>query len=161
MVLPYDILFLKEGIQKAIYGKREAKQIYLEELGSLAGQIICTHTEQVDFVRKMLQVIEENLQHEDLGSSLIANAMAMSPRNFYRKFKEVSALSPSDVIKDYRMEKAARMLCISDLAIQDVMTEVGITSRSYFYKEFARKFGMTPKDYREKKRIDQQENPGN
>jgi AraC-like DNA-binding protein len=31
----------------------------------------------------------------------------------------------------------------------DAFTDVGISSRSYFYKEFARKFGMTPKDYRE------------
>lgn len=152
IILPYDILFLKEDIHKAIYGKREAKQIYLEDLGELAGQIVCTTTEQVDFVRKLLQVIEQNLEEEELGSTLIADRMAMSPRQFYRKFKEISPIAPSDLIKNYRMEKAARLLREEDLPIQDVIADVGISSRSYFYKEFARKFGMTPKDYRERER---------
>ena len=73
IVLPYDILFLKEDVHKAIYGKREAKQIYLEDLGELAGQIVCTTAEQADFIRKLLQVIEQNLEEEELGSTLIAD----------------------------------------------------------------------------------------
>lgn len=152
IVLPYDILFLKEDVHKAIYGKREAKQIYLEDLGELAGQIVCTTTEQVDFVRKLLQVIEQNLEEEELGSTLIADRMAMSPRQFYRKFKEISPIAPGDLIKNYRMEKAARLLREEDLSIQDVIADVGIASRSYFYKEFARKYGMTPKDYRDQRK---------
>ena len=42
IVLPYDIIFLKEAVNKAIYGTREAKQIYMEELGDWAGRIVCT-----------------------------------------------------------------------------------------------------------------------
>ena len=47
------------------------------------------------------------------------------------------------------MEKAARLLQNRDLSIQDVISDVGISSRAYFYKEFTRKFGVTPKVYRE------------
>ena len=104
IVLPYDILFLREVVHNAIYGKREAKQIYMEELGDLAGQII-------------------------------------------------SNTAPGDLIKSYRMEKAARLLLDEELSIQDVIMEVGISSRSYFYKEFTRRFGMTPKDYREQRKV--------
>lgn len=152
IVLPYDIIFLREAVNKAIYGNREAKQIYMEELGDWAGRIVCTTEEQADFIRKLLQVIEQNLDQEELGSTLIADRMAMSPRQFYRKFKEISNAAPSDLIKSYRMEKAARLLQNEELSIQDVITEVGISSRSYFYKEFTHRFGMTPKDYREQHR---------
>ena len=153
VVLPYDILFLREVVHNAIYGKREAKQIYMEELGDLAGQIVCTTTEQADFIRKLLKVIEENLDKEELGSTLIADRMAMSSRQFYRKFKEISNTARCDLIKSYRMEKAARLLLDEELSIQDVIMEVGISSRSYFYKEFTRRFGMTPKDYREQRNV--------
>ena len=153
VVLPYDILFLREVVHNAIYGKREAKQIYMEELGDLAGQIVSTTTEQADFIRKLLKVIEENLDKEELGSTLIADRMAMSSRQFYRKFKEISNTAPGDLIKSYRMEKAARLLLDEELSIQDVIMEVGISSRSYFYKEFTRRFGMTPKDYREQRNV--------
>lgn len=149
IVLPYDILFLNKVIYKAIYGKQEAKQIYVEELGDFSEQIVCCTNEQVDFIKKLLHVLERNLDKEDLGSTFLAEQMAMSPRQFYRKFKEISGMAPSDLIKNYRMEKAARLLLNDELSIQDVISDVGIASRSYFYKEFTRKYGMTPKDYRE------------
>lgn len=75
----------------------------------------------------------------------------MSSSQFYRKFKEIFLISPSELIKDYRMEKAARLLQDEKLSIQDVMFDVGISSRSYFYKEFSRRFGTTPKLYRNSK----------
>lgn len=149
LVLPYDIPFLKETIQKVIYGKREAKQVYLEELEGWTNSIVCTTAEQADFVRKFLQVVERNLDREDLGSTFIAEQMLMSSRQFSRKLKEISGMTPSDLIKDYRMEKAVRLLRNKELSIQDVISDVGISSRAYFYKEFTRKFGVTPKVYRE------------
>lgn len=149
LVLPYDIPFLKEIVYKVIYGKQQVGQIHVENLEGWADSIVCTTTEQADFIRKFLQVVEENLDHEELGSTFIAEQMLMGPRQFYRKFKEISGMSPSDLIKDYRMEKAARLLENEELSIQDVISDVGISSRAYFYKEFTRKFGMTPKNYRE------------
>lgn len=157
LTLPYDILFLRELVYVAIYGKHEAKQIYMDELGELAGHICCTTHEQAEFIRKLLQVIAHNLKEEELGSALIAERMNMSPRNFYRRLKDVSTLSLSDLIRNYRMEKASRLLQEEELSIQDVIAEVGISSRSYFYKEFTRMFGMTPKEYREKSKAPEAE----
>jgi len=148
VVLPYDILFLRETVHKAIYGKYLPKQIYMDDLGDFRELVTCTTTEQADFLKKILQIIHNNIDREDLGSSFIASQMAMSTRQLYRKFKEVSNASPSDLIKNIRMEKAAGLLQTSELSIQDVIMEVGIASRSYFYKEFSRKYGMTPKDFR-------------
>ena len=150
IVLPYDILYMKEKIHKVLYGKREESKSYVEELGQMAGQFFCTSPEQKEFVRKVLVVVEQNLQREDLGSSLLADRMGMSQSNFYRRFKEVSQASPSDLIKNYRLEKAALLLQEeNELSILDIYTAVGLNSRSYFYREFVRKFGKTPKDYRE------------
>lgn len=152
IVLPHDILFLKEEIHKALYGKREI-QPYIEELGQMAGNFFCSSPEQKDFVCRLLVVIEQNLQREDLGSSLLADHLGMSQSNFYRKFKEVSQTSPTDLIKNYRLEKAALLLQgEEEIPIQDIYTTVGLNSRSYFYREFVRKFGKTPKDYRDSER---------
>ena len=41
IVLPYDIPFLKETIHKVIYGKREARQIYMEDWK--AGRFYCLY----------------------------------------------------------------------------------------------------------------------
>ena len=93
-------------------------------------------------------VRKENLDKEELGPTFLAERMHISPRQFSRKFKDLSGITPSDFIKKYRMEKAAQLLLETDMSIQEVIESIGISSRPYFYKEFADKYGTTPKNYR-------------
>ena len=96
----------------------------------------------------MVAVSEENIESEEFGTSFIADKLAMSPRQFYRRFKEVSNCPPALFIKNYRLEKAASLLVETDMPIREVMDRIGITSRSYLYREFAAKYGTTPSDWR-------------
>lgn len=148
VVLPYDIVFLYEIVCRAVYGRADAKQVRVGGLSeNLAGLVTCTTAEQAGFVRRMVTIVEENIDRENLGSSFIAGRMAMSSRQFYRKFKEISPYPPAEFIKNYRLEKAAALLA-SNIPVKDVIAEIGITSRSYLYREFVAKYGMSPSDYR-------------
>lgn len=102
-------------------------------------------------MKRLTTIVEENLGAEDLSASFLADRMFMSSRQFYRRFKDINGCSPTDFIKNYRLDKAARLLRDSNLSVMEVVSEVGIVSRSYFYKEFYYKFGVTPKEYRELK----------
>ena len=147
MMLPYDILMLNNVVHKAIYGKGNLTDVHVEELISTGfGHL---SPSEADFFRKVIDVIESNLEREDLGTTLIADRIALSTSSLYRKFKKVSGISIEVFIKNYRMEKAAKLLHDKSLSISNVISDVGISSRSYFYKEFAKKYGMTPKEYRD------------
>lgn len=128
---------------------KQIQETVTSKLGVSSDKIAYTNNEQMNFILKVTSIIEQNLDKEDLGSTFIADQMAMSPRQFYRKFNEISEISPSDLIKNCRIEKAANLLLTTDTSIQNIIADVGISSRAYFYKEFTRKFNMTPKDYRE------------
>ena len=41
------------------------------------------------------------------------------------------------------------MLKNSNLTVQEVMYGVGISNKSYFYREFTKIYGKTPKEYRQ------------
>ena len=118
----------------------------------------CHLPEQITFVQRILEVINENLDKEELGPTFLAEKMHVSPRQFYRKYKDLSGITPSDFIKKYRIVKAAHLLAETDLSIQEVIESVGISSRPYFYKEFAEKYGTTPKNYRMQHRKDENVN---
>ena len=133
---------LAEAISLAIDGKKD--RIEMEELGSLADDIGCTNEDDMAFVRKTIKVLSENITREDLGTALIADRLAMTPRSFYRRFRSISRITPGALIKFYRLEMASRLLLDDSKQILDVLAEVGISSRSYFYKEFTARFGMTP-----------------
>ena len=137
-----DVLkLLADALSTALDGKKRRK---MEELGSLADDISCTSEDDIAFVRKTIQVLSENITREDLGTAFIADRLAMTPRSFYRRFRSVSNITPGALIKIYRLEMASRLLLDENKQILDVLAEVGISSRSYFYKEFTARFGMTP-----------------
>lgn len=107
-----------------------------------------TTDEQKQLAHAIKGIIDQFLDHEEMGTTYLAEKMHMSPRQFYRKFKELSGTNPGDYIKNYKMEKAAHLLRNTTLSIQEVMDAIGIASRPYFYKEFARKYHTTPNQYR-------------
>lgn len=151
IVMPYNILFLKEIVNMALQ-RASNKQIALAELFKGADEEPSNNVANDNFMKDLREVIDANLDKEDLGSSFLAEQMFMSPRQFYRKFKEINGTSPSEYIKAYRIDKAARLLQETDMPIANVIAEVGIASRSYFYKEFYCRFGVKPKEYRDMKK---------
>lgn len=146
LMLPYDIFMLQNIVHKAIFGKKQVVNVQVHDLLANLGEL---NEEDVDFLRKVIEVVEEYISNEDLGSSFLAEMMAMSSSSFYRKFKRITKVTPEMLIKNYRLEKAARLLKDTGSSIADVVYDVGISSRSYFYKEFSKKYGMTPKEYKE------------
>jgi AraC-like DNA-binding protein len=116
-----------------------------EKLQNLA----CDTPEQKAFIENLFTILDENLDRDDLNTPFIAEKMNISARQYYRRFKEISSLSSSDFIKSYRLEKAAEYLRETNWSIQDVINKIGIQSRAYFYKEFASRYGVTPKSYRQ------------
>ena len=55
--------------------------------------------------------------------------------------------------RDYVMERAATMLTASDMSVTEVCEKLGYSNRSFFTKEFAGRYGMTPLEYKKKKRL--------
>lgn len=147
VIVPYGIIHLKSIVNRAIRYKENIKPMIVE---GGENNVIYTTQEQAEFIQTMINVIDANLDNEELGSTLIAENMAMSPRKFYRKFKEISGdTSPSNFIKNYRLDRAALLLRTTNKSVQEIIVEIGISSNSYFYKEFTVKYGITPKGYRE------------
>ena len=103
-----------------------------------------------DFMQRFVGIVDRNLDNDNLSPALIADEMNMSQRQFYRRFKEMSLLSPAVYIKNYRIEKAAQMLRTTDKNIMEVLTDAGFKSKAYFYKEFAQRYGCTPMEYKNK-----------
>lgn len=143
VALPEEIRkMLADVIARRSSGQKD--RLRMEELGTLADAITPANEDDMAFVRRTIEVLSENITREDLGTALIADRLAMTPRSFYRRFRNISNITPGALIKIYRLEMASRLLLDSDKQIMDVLAEVGISSRSYFYKEFTERFGMTP-----------------
>ena len=131
--------------------KKELKDYYYSPESAYeqsGGQLI--HQEDKEFMDSVTAIIRDNLTQEALRPEFIADKLGMNSRALYRRFKKISPLTPTDFIKDYRLTHAAQLLVTTNLSVQEIIYQVGISNKSYFYREFSQKYQMTPRQYRQR-----------
>lgn len=76
----------------------------------------------------------------------LAEIVNMSVSSFHRCFKEVTAMSPLQFQKQLRLQEARSLLLSESADAADVAFRVGYESPSQFSREYARMFGLPPKE---------------
>lgn len=146
---PFSPMVLQSVVSRLMTSQKELKEYFYSPESAFQvsdGQLL--HQEDKEFMDAVTAIVKENLGKEGLGPDLIADALHINTRILYRRFKKISSLTPSDFIKDYRLTYAAQLLVNTQMSVQEIIYNVGISNKSYFYREFARKYNMTPKEYR-------------
>lgn len=88
----------------------------------------------------------------NLGSPLdipaLADRAGLSQRTFHRKFVAATGETPARFIETARLN-AARLLVCRGLSLKAVAAEVGLSPTTRFSKAFERRFGLSPRLFRE------------
>jgi len=107
-----------------------------------------------EFLKKLTEVIEVNLEDEALNISKIAAQLNMSHSTLYRKIKALTDLTANEFIRKVRINFAEHLLLTGQYNISEIMYYVGINSSSYFRQCFKDEFGMNPSEYLQKLKED-------
>lgn len=78
----------------------------------------------------------------------LANQIGMSPSAFFEHFKAITGTSPLQYQKDLRLLQARDALHSSNAKVSDIAFRVGYESLAQFSREYARKFGSSPRQDR-------------
>lgn len=95
----------------------------------------------------LLKWIAEN-PAADLRAEALADRAHMSLRNFYRAFEEATGTSPAGWVEQARLEIARRLLEQTGQNVDGVARAAGFSSSEQMRRAFARRFGVSPSDYR-------------
>ncbi len=107
--------------------------------------------EDNDLIIKITKLIIEHIDDENLTLDSIAAEMAISKMQLYRKIKELIDQTPTEFIRSIRLNHAEKLLKTTNKTVQEIMYDCGFNNKAYFYREFAKKFNQTPKEYRGQK----------
>lgn len=77
----------------------------------------------------------------------MAKSAGLGPSAFYGHFKTVTGTTPLQYQKDLRLINARRMIARGDCAVAAAATSVGYESATQFSREYARKFGASPRSF--------------
>ncbi len=100
-----------------------------------------------EFLERLNSTIHQNLENAELDVEHLARVMNMSRPTLYRKIKEISDLTPNELINITRLKKAAELLAEGHYKIYEVAEMVGYHSQNNFGRNFLKQFGMTPTEY--------------
>lgn len=106
-----------------------------------------THDDEA--VKKAQDIIETNYQ-DKLTVDQIASMIALSRRNFERRFKKATANTVLEYIQRVKIEAAKINLESSRQNVNEVMSKVGYSDPKAFRVTFKKITGLSPVEYRNK-----------
>lgn len=145
--------------EQRIFQRKMVVQTTVENTAEADGDSYEQHLvkKDIEFVHKIHDIIEKNLNSNDFNIDTIAGTIGLSRSAFFKKLKSLTGFAPVDLVKEIRLNKAARLIETTDDSITEIAYSVGFRDAGYFGKCFRKKYDMTPKEYRAEKRRTQQQ----
>lgn len=107
---------------------------------------LALRTEHAEKIKTALEFMDKNYG-EEIAIADVAAACYFSQYHFMRFFKKYMGMSCGEYLKNLRLEKAAQAFARGNTVILDVAMDAGFRNLSYFYREFQKKYGYTPKQF--------------
>ncbi len=139
--LPEELLSVVSN-QLEILSKRktEFKELIAQPEKKVEEKFIGTEP----YTQKLFALIFKQIEDPELSVEKLADQMATNRSHFQRKVKTITGLSPSEIIKTIRLEKANELLLNKNGNITEVAYQTGFSSQSYFTKCYTQHFGISP-----------------
>jgi transcriptional regulator GlxA family with amidase domain len=103
------------------------------------------------FLVKVKETIHNRLSDEQLSVESLAEDIGLSRVQLYRKITALTGISVNEMIRSFRLHKAAQLLEQNWGSVSQITFEVGFSNPSYFSKCFKAEFGVMPSEYSAKK----------
>lgn len=85
-----------------------------------------------------------------LGAGRMVELSGKSREHLARSMKKFMNVSITNYVNELRINYAANMLASSNYSILDICYDMGYQNVSWFYTQFKKKFGISPKQFRQK-----------
>jgi transcriptional regulator GlxA family with amidase domain len=102
----------------------------------------------LEWLKRVELHIQENLMKETFDIQLLSEKMFLSKRQFERKIKLLTGLTPAKLVTEIRLKKGRKFLENGDYAtVAEVSFAIGIQTPSHFSKIYTKRFGKKPSSY--------------
>lgn len=98
------------------------------------------------FLIRLHHILDTRLEDPDFGVTELIREIGMSNSSLNRKLKTLTDLSAVELIRNYRLKKAAALLS-EGIPVSEAAYAVGFDNLSYFAKCFRDLYNMTPREF--------------
>ena len=144
---PFNIDLLMTRIESMLANRRKIK---LAQSNNNPETVETVDTSSADnmFISRFREVAMQHLGDVNLKMDDLCNELRLSRVQVYRKIKALTGNSPSNIIREMRLNRGHYLLCHTDRPISEIAYEVGFAVPSYFTTCFKKQYGINPTELR-------------
>lgn len=143
-----------EGAARPIYRGGKAIELLCETMRLMRSDaLVPLHSPKVASLADARRLIAarrliDECWHEKLTIDGIARACGLNRVKLTRGFRAMFNATVAEAISERRLAAASQLLCTTDLPISSIGYDSGYLNNASFARAFARRFGVSPSDYR-------------
>ncbi len=100
------------------------------------------------FMDRLREVVREKMSNPKLKMDDLGDELGISRVQLYRKVKVLTGLSPVELLRQMRLERARTLLNSTTQTVAEIAYEVGFGTPSYFTTCFKKQYGKLPMEFR-------------
>ncbi len=143
---PFNKKELFVRLKQLIKIRRQLQEKYSKAAISITGKSQLTGEER--FLKKVIEVVEKNLDNPELNAGMLAESLNMSESQLYRKLKALGRKSTALFIRTVRLSSARKMLETGEQNISEIAYACGFNDPAWFSRVFKKEFGVAPSSFR-------------
>ena len=147
LIKPFNPDELKLRVRNLIKIREQLRQKFTTEMILKPAEVVVPSA-QVQFMEKLKNIIENNLEDESFGVDKLSDEMGMSRSQLHRKLKAITNQSTTEFIRNLRLHRAAQLILQDAGSMSEIAYKVGFNSQAYFNKSFQELFGSSPTEYK-------------
>jgi signal transduction histidine kinase/ligand-binding sensor domain-containing protein/DNA-binding response OmpR family regulator len=162
LVKPFDPRELDVRVRNLLAARRRLRARFVEKDETAGEATVPARPEPADaadrrpvysaedqrYLARIASAIQAGLGDQEFGVGELADAVFQDRSHLFRRVRELTGGSPSEMLRDARMQEAARLLRQGDGTVADVAYTVGYKSVSHFCRAFQDRFLCSPSAYR-------------
>nr|WP_299341185.1 ATP-binding protein [Allomuricauda sp.] len=144
---PFSTKELLARAKNLIDQRQRLREHYQKSEHTLEPEKISTTSMDRKFLERLLDLLEKNHADSNFGVTQMQRELAMSKTQLNRKLRALTQESPRDLLRNFRLKRAAQLLAQKSDTVTQIAYQVGFTNLSYFAKCFKELYGVSPSSY--------------
>ncbi|MGB3619376.1 MAG: ATP-binding protein, partial [Catalinimonas sp.] len=143
--------FVPDELRARVHNVVQMRRQWREKFGQqfrLHPTAVSVPSQQEHFVNKLRHTIETRMADETFGVEELGREMGMSRTQLNRKLRALLDQTPSELIRSFRLERAAALIRQNAGNMAEIAYQVGFNSQSYFTRAFQNTYRCTPLAYK-------------
>lgn len=144
---PFNSEELEVRVKNLIASRKKLRDLFKSDAKIDPKRVTVTSMDE-KFVSRLKELLEKNHNDAHFNVPDMQKMLGMGKTRLHRKIKSITNQSPGELLRNFRLKRAAQLIMEGDDDISQIAYSVGFNSLSYFSRRFKDYYGVSPSKFR-------------